>query len=176
MECNLIFKIWWKNSLAGKLLQLHHEFLPRLYHKFGVEICIEMVMDGMLVFFKSMGDFVKFHQLSEVVSLPERLFPSSSPRKKNGNVELFVELVKLPPQVTIDDLLPGVATCYQIVSKEIEVEKLSESSAVIRYIDVQTFEGVFDFLKEIWDQNTVPSQIIPKREEVRRVFNKVPLQ
>ncbi len=133
---------------------------------------IEKVADGDLVFFKTMADFVKFHELASLANLPEP--PKKSPRgNKNGHVELYVETVRLPPNVTVDDLLPGVAKCYQIMSKNIEVEKLSESSAVIHYNDAYTFKAIFEFLKNLWDQNKDTSVEVPKQEEVTKVFENI---
>ncbi|OLS15895.1 MAG: hypothetical protein RBG13Loki_0486 [Promethearchaeota archaeon CR_4] len=164
MEDNLILKIRSKNSLVGKLTQLCHEFLPHLCYKFGIEIFIEKVIDGALIFFKSMKDFINFHQILVHVNIPE--FPSqpSSRLKKDNIVEIFVEIIKLPHNVTIDDLMPGVATCYRIISKNIEVEKLSATTVIFRYLDANSFVAIFDFLKVLWDQNNAATSVMPKME------------
>ncbi len=130
---------------------------------------IEKVADGVLVFYKTMADFVKFHQLAGLVNIPAPP-QKHSPDRKNGFVEFYVETVKLPPNITVDDLLPGVAKCYQIISKNIEVEKTSESSGVIRYKDGYTFEAIIEFLKDFWDKNKDVSLDILKIEEDIRVF------
>ncbi len=174
MENNLILKIRWKNPLVGKLFQLYGDFLPQVYWKVGCEMYIEKVADGVLVFYKSMTDFVKFHQVAGLVNLPEPP-RNHSPNKKNGLVEFYVETVKLPPNITVDDLLPGVARCYQMISKNIEVEKTSESSGVIRYKDAYTFEALIEFLMDFWDKNKDARLDIPKNEEVTGVFENLTL-
>ncbi len=172
MENNLILKIRWRNPLVGKFFQLYSHFLPQVYHKIGCEMAIENVADGALVFYKSVVDFMKFHQFANLVSIPKppQNYP---PRRKNEDVELYVETVRLPDNVTVDDLLPGVTKCYQIVSKNIEVEKLSDTSAVIHYHDAYTFQAIIEFLKDFWDKNKDAGLDVLKKEKETNVFENI---
>lgn len=173
MDSNLILKIRWKNPLVGKLFLLYSDFLPQVYRKIGCEMYIENIADGALIFFKGMIDFVRFHQLARLVSIPAP--PQNLPDKDNDDVELYIEVIKLPTNVTVDDLLPGVAKCYQIISKKIEVQKLSETSAVIRYHDAYIFEAIIEFLKDFWDKNRDVNHKVPNKAEVIKVFENLTL-
>ncbi len=157
------------------MVQLYGVFLSQLFHKLGCEMAIENVVDGALVFYKTVADFAKFHQAADLIS-PLKHPLATTPRNKNDHVELHVEAIRLPPNVTVDDMITKVAKSYETLSESIKVEKLSESSAVIHYYSASTIEKIFEYLKELWDQNRGDaSQNVPKREEVADLSHNIPL-
>ncbi len=171
MEAELILTLRWKSPLVDKLFHLYGNFLPQLSHRLGCEYYIEKVMDGVVIFYKTLADFVKFHQAADLISIPKSP-PHSSPPNKNNEINMYVDAIRLPPNVTMEDLLPGVAKCYQIISKDITVERVSDSSAVIHYENAATFEAIFEHLKALWPQNKEDaSQEYPKTKEVARSFD-----
>jgi hypothetical protein len=174
MEGNLILKIRWNNPVFTKLFQHYRDFLIQVYHKLGCEIYIENVLDGALVFYKTITDFMNFHKLADTFFIPVPARAAIS-RNKNGHVELFVELVKIPPNVKIDDLMPGVIESYQIVSKDIKVERLSETSAVVHYGDALNVEAILEMLMKFWDETRGDITVnAPKRREIPKLFENLP--
>jgi hypothetical protein len=55
--------------------------------------------------------------------------------------------------VNMEEIMPGVAKAYQILSKDIKVERLSKSSGVIHYGDAANVEAILENLMRIWDLN-----------------------
>ncbi len=152
VERNLILKLRWNDPIIGKLFLQYGDFLIQVYHKMGCEFYIEKVIDGVLIFYKSVTDFVKCHELAIPLSIPESLH-ASTPRNKNGHIELYVEVVRMPPNVNMEEIMLGVTKAYQILSKDIKVERLSKSSGVIHYGDAANVEAILENLMKIWDLN-----------------------
>jgi predicted peroxiredoxin len=167
---NLIFKIHGKHPIIKKLFQVYGEFLPHVYRLIGVNVYIETTIDGAVIFFESLEDFVKFHQLSEAITLPP-LPEEAMPSKKDQVVEMIVDNVHRPQGITPDELVEGVAKCYGIMSKDIEVEKISEDRAIIRYRSVRVIEQSLEMLQKIWDQKEKIEPFEPNSKFIANAFN-----
>jgi len=166
----LVFKIHGKHTIIKRFFQLYAEFLPHVYQLIGCNMYVELVMDGAIIFFESPQDFAKFHQFCEIMTLPP-LPPKKKPSKKDGPVELIVDSIRRPPGISPDELVEGVTKCYQFMSKDIEVEKISDERAIIRYKSAEIFERAFAFLQQFWDQKEESTQFEPKTKFIATAFN-----
>ena len=135
----VIFKLQSNHATFQKLIKYYAEFLPRVYELIGVEMYVETIEDGAIIFFKTLSDCVKFHQFAEVIILPTDPKNNKKTRKKE-TIEITVDTIRIPPEIVFDELITGVANCYKIISPDIEVEKISDQRTTVRYKNANDLE------------------------------------
>ncbi len=134
---DLVIRIITSEHEAAVAISRFSRLTNHVYPKLGVNFFAEAVADGALLFYETVKDFIKFHEITGQL-------PKINPNKRGSPpVTLHSTAIQSPPGFHLQEYISLLQNAYEVLSDTIRVEKGAEGGVDIIYENGDVLEEVF---------------------------------
>ncbi len=147
-ESEIIMKVTTDFKQGEALFQSHAQFLTRAYEYLGVKIFVEAITGGAIFFYRSLGDFEKFHEFSTQVPVTPSITLGMPTFQGEKTLTVTNVFVRLPPNPPIEILLETMERAHRRISPNIKFVLVPPNTIQMHYNNVGDFNMAF---KNVWE-------------------------